>query len=275
MVSRAACTADHRINSATTRPTQPSSCTLVSLPITIASSTAEVAAVSLRLSAAVADMAADLIFFPTARLYRYMYSFTPMEASKIPAASHENVTASGWRILSTEDFASSAPISRIRPATIKPETYSSRPWPKGCPASGFFPASRKPSSVTTEEPASERLLKASAVMAMEPLRVPATSFPANSRMFNPIPTKPQSAPHARRTAPSSTCSRLGINHFASTDIIRLSFLSRPLFRWVGPALRRAVDQRDHIQQHRVGDRGGTDAQHHQRDTARNIPGDQR
>ena len=68
MVSRAACTADHRMNSATTSPTQPSSGTLVNRLATVASSTAAVAAVSLRLSAAVAAMAAEPIFFPTALL---------------------------------------------------------------------------------------------------------------------------------------------------------------------------------------------------------------
>ena len=38
-------------------------------------------------------------------------------------------------------------------------------------------------SVTTEEPASDKLLKASAVMAMEPETVPATSLPRNSRIL--------------------------------------------------------------------------------------------
>ena len=148
-----------------------------------------------------------------------------MEASRIPQVSQEKVTAAGWRILSTEDLASSAPISRIRPATTRPEMYSIRPWPKGWPASGFFPARRKPSSVTTEEPASDRLLKASAVMAMEPLRLPAASFPANSSRFRAMPTKPHSAPQARRTALSATCSRRGMNHFANREIINYSFIA--------------------------------------------------
>ncbi len=76
-------------------------------------------------------MAAEPIFLPTALLYMYMYSFTAMETSRMAAASQEKVTASGWAILSTEVLASSAPISRIRPATTRPETYSMRPWPKG------------------------------------------------------------------------------------------------------------------------------------------------
>ena len=162
--------------------------------MSMASSTAAVAAVSDRLSAAVASMAAERIFLPIRRLYRHIYSFTQMDTARITRAMTLKSTAAGWRIFSTEDLASSTPISRISPATIRPETYSSRPWPKGCWGSGFFPARRKPSRVTTEDPASDRLLKASAVMATEPLRVPAKNFPANSRMFSPMPTKPHSWP---------------------------------------------------------------------------------
>lgn len=78
--------------------------------------------------------------------------------------------------------------------TASPERYSARPWPKGWSGSGILAAMRKPSSVTTEEPASDRLLNASAVMAMEPERVPAKNFPAKSSRFRPIPTAPQRMP---------------------------------------------------------------------------------
>ena len=60
--------------------------------------------------------------------------------------------------------------------------------------SGSRPASRKPSSVTAEDPASDRLLKASAVTAMEPESCPAKNFPANSRMFRAMPTTLHSVP---------------------------------------------------------------------------------
>ena len=96
--------------------------------------------------------------------------------------------------MSTEDLASSAPITRIRPATTRPEIYSIRPWPKGCSGSGFCPPRRKPSSVMTEEPASDRLLNASAVMAMEPESAPAKNLPAKSRTFKKIPTAPHKMP---------------------------------------------------------------------------------
>ena len=175
--------------------------------MSIATSTAKVLAVSDRLSMAVASMAAEWMRRPTCRLYSHMYSFTHTEAAMIPSASRENVTSSGCRILSREDLASSTPISRISPATIRPDMYSMRPWPKGWSVSGFLPARRKPSSVTAEEPASDRLLKASAVTAMEPDSCPAKNFPANSRMFSAIPTAPHRVPYARRTAGDDTLSR--------------------------------------------------------------------
>ena len=53
---------------------------------------------------------------------------------------------------------------------------------------------RKPSSVMTEEPASDRLLNASAVIAMEPDSCPARYFPRNSRTFRPMPVSEHSMP---------------------------------------------------------------------------------
>ena len=40
-----------------------------------------------------------------------------------------------------EVLPSSRPISRMSTDTARPETYSIRPWPKGCSESGFCPAS--------------------------------------------------------------------------------------------------------------------------------------
>ena len=123
-----------------------------------------------------------------------MYSFTRMEAARIPTETMLNATASGRRICSTLVFSSSTPMRMISMATTSPDMYSIRPWPKGWSLSGFWPASLKPSMDTTEEPASERLLKASAVMATEPLRMPAASLPAKSSTLRQTPTTPQSIP---------------------------------------------------------------------------------
>ena len=134
-----------------------------------------------------------------------MYSFTAMEATRIPTVSTLRVTSSGFRIFSTLLLRSSTPIKMMSMATTRPETYSSRPWPKGWSLSGFCPASLNPSMDTTEEPASERLLKASAVTATEPLRTPARAFPANSRMLRQTPTVPQRRPYFCRTSGRFTC----------------------------------------------------------------------
>ena len=101
---------------------------------------------------------------------------------------------SGVRILSMEERISSKPMIRIATETRSPEIYSMRPCPKGCSVSGFCPESLKPTRVITEEPASDKLLKASAVMVIEPLRIPASHFPIKRKMFKAIPTAPQSMP---------------------------------------------------------------------------------
>ena len=49
-------------------------------------------------------------------------------------------------------------------------------------------ASRKPMRLTTLDEASERLFKASAMMAMEPNRVPASSLPRQSSRLQAMPT---------------------------------------------------------------------------------------
>ena len=117
-----------------------------------------------------------------------------MDTHKMAMTTGLESTGSGCRIFCREDLASSTPMSRMSMDTARPDRYSMRPWPKGCSESGFWPAIWKPSSVTKEEPASERLLKASAVMAMEPASVPAKNLPMNSRTLKPMPTAPQRIP---------------------------------------------------------------------------------
>ena len=112
----------------------------------------------------------------------------------MPATTGVKLVSSGCRILSKEEVTSSKPMRMISRETNRPVRYSILPCPKGCPGSGFCPAILKPTSVIREEPASERLLKASAVMAMELLRSPAKNFPRKSTAFRPIPTAPQSTP---------------------------------------------------------------------------------
>ena len=108
--------------------------------------------------------------------------------------SSEASISSGERILSMDSNPSCTPTTMIISDTARPDRYSMRPCPKGWSGSGFFDAMRKPSSVMTEEPASDRLLKASAVMAMEPDSRPARYLPRKSSTFSPIPTSEQSMP---------------------------------------------------------------------------------
>ena len=112
-----------------------------------------------------------------------------MTAGSMPASM-----ASGCIIFSIELLPSSMPISIIIVDSARPARYSTLPCPKGCSASGFFAAIAKPSSVIIDEPASERLLNASAVIATEPDMRPAKYLTANSRMFRNIPQKEQSLP---------------------------------------------------------------------------------
>jgi len=117
-----------------------------------------------------------------------------MDTQRISTGRTPASTGSGVRIFSMDVFKSSKPMSMMTMETPKPDMYSNRPWPKGWSASGFMPENRKPTRVINEEPASDRLLKASAVMAMEPLKTPARYFPIKSSTFRPIPTMLHSIP---------------------------------------------------------------------------------
>ena len=117
-----------------------------------------------------------------------------MDISRMIITRGVHSVSSGCRILRKEDFTSSNPISRIKRETSSPVRYSILPWPKGCSVSGFCPAILNPISVSREEPASERLLKASAVMAMDLLMDPARNFPANNKILKAIPIPPHRIP---------------------------------------------------------------------------------
>ena len=82
----------------------------------------------------------------------------------------------------------------IRALTPSPARYSIRPCPNGCPGSGFLDASLKPISDMIDEPASERLLNASAIIDIDALSTPARYLPANKHIFKNIPYPEQSTP---------------------------------------------------------------------------------
>ena len=84
----------------------------------------------------------------------------------------------------------------------RPDKYSSLPWPKGCSRSAGILAILKPAKVTTEDPASDRLLKASAVIAIEPVKKPAKNLLQNKQRFKRIPIPPANMPYLPRTTGS-------------------------------------------------------------------------
>ena len=89
-----------------------------------------------------------------------------------------------WRSESDE----LAPVSSAEPAATQ-ETAGET----------AVPETEDPIPEITEEPASDRLLKASAVMDTELLIVPAKNLPAKSSALSTIPTMLQRVPYAPRT----------------------------------------------------------------------------
>ena len=117
-----------------------------------------------------------------------------MDATRMTKVMPLASTLPGCMIFSRELRTNSAPIRMIIMETRKPATYSIRPWPKGCSLSGFLPANWNPTKVIREEPASDRLLKASAMIATEPDSIPARNLPANNSTLRQIPTMLQRMP---------------------------------------------------------------------------------
>ena len=224
MVSLAASKPVLRMSIETASPSQPSIGISQIPPMMVPARTAVVATASLRESAAVASIAAESIALARVWLKWAIQSFTRTDAARMTAGRRLKVTPSGVRIFPTELVSSSYPIIRMINETISPAMYSIRPWPKGCSKSGFRPAIRKPISVTIEEAASERLLRASAVIAIEPESRPETSFPANRQRFKKIPTAPDIVPYPCRTSGEWTSSGFLTNRFVSHLIKR-----KPLF----------------------------------------------
>ena len=84
------------------------------------------------------------------------------------------------------------------------EMYSNLPWPKGWSASGWRLDIFALITDITEVPISERLLKASEVMAILPISVPIISFTANKITLQIMPRAPLSVPYLSRTILSFT-----------------------------------------------------------------------
>ena len=157
-------------------------------------STAVVATQSLKLSAEVAIIAEALSFLPIFLLKNPIQSLIQTEIINIKIEIFEDSRGVGFKIFSTELFNNSNPINKIRAETIRPAIYSILPWPNGWSWSAGFPAILKPIRVTMEEPASERLLKASATIEIAPVKRPARILIVNKSKLQHIPTAPANVP---------------------------------------------------------------------------------
>ena len=83
------------------------------------------------------------------------------------------------------------------------DTYSILAWPNGCSLSAGFAAILKLTKDIIDDPASERLLSASAIIAIENESIPATSLIAASIRLVIIPTMLENTPYLSRTDTSS------------------------------------------------------------------------
>ena len=129
MVSRAIPTPDQRMNTATARPTYPSTVRWAKCSTRQPARTAAEEITSFRLSTEVAWRVVDWMCRPNPAKNRDIHSFPRIATMSTPKTTGEVSTGWGWRIFPTEDWARSAPITRINAATTRPEMYSYRAWP--------------------------------------------------------------------------------------------------------------------------------------------------
>ena len=143
--------------------------------------------------------AEEFILFPMVRLKLESQIFINMDISIKAKGTVSNITSEGFIILLKEDLTNWIPTNITIKETSKAEIYSTLPWPKGCSSSAGALDSLKPIMVMSEEALSVKLLKASAVIAMLLVKIPAASFIIKRIMFATIPTIPASNPKSDRT----------------------------------------------------------------------------
>ena len=150
-------------------------------------STAPVDSTSESESVAVASMTGESIFFPTVRFRNAINSLTNIDPINTKTATHERSGGSGVTIFSIDSLSRSTPMTRIRNETVMDAIYSILACPNGCSRSAGFAEMRNEISEISCDPASDRLLIASARIATDPNSVPTANFPPNSRIFRTIP----------------------------------------------------------------------------------------
>ena len=146
-----------------------------------------------------AFIAAESTLSPSRLLNLAIHIFKRIEKISIIIEIKLNSRGCGLNIFSTELLNSSTPITIMSIDTIKPDIYSILPCPYGCSESAGLDASLKPASVTIDEPASDKLLIASAIIDNDDVRNPAVSFVRNSTILHIIPTIPANIPYSSLT----------------------------------------------------------------------------
>jgi hypothetical protein len=109
-------------------------------------------------------------------------------------------TVSGTNIFFAESIIDSAPTNKIKNETIIDAMYSILACPNGCPLSAGFAEILKLIKEMTDDPASERLLSASAVIATEAASKPAKILIIANTKFVAIPTMLDIVPYCFLTA---------------------------------------------------------------------------
>lgn len=136
----------------------------------------------------------ELILLPKFLLNFESQILNPMDINKSKKGIISKVTASGFNILENEVLTNWNPTSITIKETTRAEIYSILPWPKGCSASAGLLAILNPIIVIIDEAASDKLLNASAIIAIDPANNPTNNLIRNSSVFIMIPTAPPKFP---------------------------------------------------------------------------------
>ena len=140
-------------------------------------------------SAAAASITLESILFPSLRLKRDIQSLTPTDNRRIRNGTHSKAIGSGSNSLPKELLKQVIPTSITRNETISAAMYSIRPCPNGCSLSAGLLAIFTPTKLMIDDAASERLFRASAMIAREFISSPITSFVPNNSTLHKIPTQ--------------------------------------------------------------------------------------
>ena len=146
----------------------------------------------------------ESIFCPSFLLNIPSHSFTATDRIRMTTDTAWKFSFSGVHILLKESFRKVNPTSSTRKDTIRAAIYSILPCPKGWSLSAGFSAIFTPTKLMMDDPASDRLLNASAVTETLWSTSPTINFTIKRNTLQKIPTMLASTPYAVRTDIFST-----------------------------------------------------------------------